>query len=65
MKDEITMSRIIKQSVTFCREDFDTKKEWLEFCKKIKSDEEYMEDSFYENLDYDDVELIEDVKVED
>jgi hypothetical protein len=63
--EEVTLSFVIKQSVTFCVDDFDTREEFEEFILKLKSDEEFMLDHFYDNLDNERYEVINDVKVEE
>jgi hypothetical protein len=67
MKKEktVTISRIVKQTVTFSDWDFETTKEFDKFVLKLKSDEEYMLDHFYDNLDDEHYEMIKDVFIED
>jgi len=63
--EEITMSFVIKQKVTFCVDDFETREEFDEFVLKLKSDRDFMLDHFYDNLDDERYELINDVKIEE
>jgi hypothetical protein len=62
-RTSITMSRIVKQTVTFDEMDFETVEEWNEFVLNLESDEDFMLDHFYDNVDMDGVEIIEDVKI--
>jgi hypothetical protein len=62
---EITLSRIIKQEVVFCEWDFETVEEFDEFVLKLKSDEDFMLDHFFDNVDEENYEVIEGIKVEE
>ena len=62
---EITLSRIIKQEVVFCEWDFETVEEFDEFVLKLKSDENFMLDHFFHNVDEENYEVIEGIKVEE
>ena len=61
----ITLSRIVKQTVTFDEWDFETTEEFNEFALKLNSDEEYMLDHFYDNLDDEHYEMVKDVFIEE
>jgi len=61
----ITLSRIVKQTVTFDEWDFETIEEFNEFVLKLNSDEEYMLDHFYDNLDDEHYEMVKDVFIEE
>jgi hypothetical protein len=62
---EITLSRIIKQEVVFCEWDFETVEEFDEFVLKLKSDKDFMLDHFFDNVDEENYEVIEGIKVEE
>jgi hypothetical protein len=62
---EITLSRIIKQEVVFCEWDFETVEEFDEFVLKLKSDEDFMLDHFFDNVDEENYKVIEGIKVEE
>ena len=64
-RTSITMSRIVKQTVTFDEMDFETVEEWNEFVLNLKSDEGFMLDHFYDNLDDEYYEMIKDVIIEE
>jgi hypothetical protein len=62
---EITLSRIIKQEVVFCEWDFETVEEFDEFVLKLKSDKDFMLAHFFDNVDEENYEVIEGIKVEE
>ena len=64
-RTSITMSRIVKQIVTFDEMDFETVEEWNEFVLNLKSDKGFMLDHFYDNLDDEYYEMIKDVIIEE
>jgi hypothetical protein len=62
---EITLTRTIKQTVTFCEWDFETTEAFDKFVSKVNSDEDFRLDLFEDNLDDEHYEVIQDVKVEE
>ena len=62
---EITLTRTIEQTVTFCEWDFETTEEFDEFVSRVKLDEDFRLDLFEDNLDDEHYKVIEDVKVEE
>ena len=67
MKKEktVTLSRIVKQTVTFSDWDFETTEEFDKFVLKLQLFEEYMLDCFYDNLDDEHYEMVKDVFIEE
>ena len=67
MKQEktVTLSRIVKQTVTFSDWDFETTEEFDKFVLKLQLFEEYMLDCFYDNLDDEHYEMVKDVFIEE
>ena len=65
IRKTVTLSRIVKQTVTFDELDFDSIEEFNEFVLNLESDEDFMLDHFYDNVDMERVEMIEDVKIEE
>jgi hypothetical protein len=67
MKKEktVTISRIVKQTVTFSDWDFETTEEFDKFVLKLQLFEEYMLDCFYNNLDDEHYEMVKDVFIEE
>jgi hypothetical protein len=47
----ITINAIANNKVTFHPEDFDTWDQFKEFCDKLRNDEDFKYDAFFENLD--------------
>jgi len=62
---EITLTRTIEQTVTFCEWDFETIEEFDEFVSKVKLDEDFRFDLFEDNLDDEHYEVIQNVKVKE
>ena len=58
---EITLTRTIEQTVTFCEWDFETIEEFDEFVSKVKSDEDFRFDLFEDNLSDEHYKVIQDV----
>lgn len=48
---EIRLSQTITNYVFFCEDDFESEEEFNEFVNKIKTDGEYLDEVFYENVD--------------
>ena len=65
IRKTVTLSRIVKQTVTFDELDFDSIEEFNEFVLNLESDEDFMLDHFYDNVDMERVEMIEDVKIKE
>ena len=59
---KVTLFRIVKQSVTFYEDDFNTIEEFDKFVDELKTDEELMIHTFYENMEDD--EVINDINIE-
>jgi hypothetical protein len=47
----ITINAIANNKVTFHPEDFDTWDQFKEFCDKLRNDEDFKYDAFFEHLD--------------
>jgi hypothetical protein len=62
---EIKLFRIVKQSMYFCEEDFETVEEYDKFVDELKSNEEFLLDTFYDNFDGEGEEIISDVEIEE
>ena len=64
---QIKLFRIVKQSMYFCEEDFETVEEYDKFVDELKSNEDFLLDTFYDNFDdndrYDGI--ISDVEIEE
>jgi hypothetical protein len=48
---EIRLSQTVTNYVFFCEDDFESEEEFNEFINKIKTDGEYLDEVFYENVD--------------
>jgi hypothetical protein len=48
---EIRLSQTVTNYVFFCEDDFESEEEFNEFVNKIKTDGEYLDEVFYENVD--------------
>jgi hypothetical protein len=65
---KIRLIRTVKQEMYFCEDDFGGIEEFNEFVLELKSDKDFREDTFYDNLDDDcdgessDISLIEEVE---
>ena len=59
----IKLFRVVKQSVTFYEDDFNTIEEFDKFVNELKTDEEMMIHIFHENNDTD--EVISDIEIEE
>ena len=62
---EITLFRIVKQSMYFCEEDFETVEEYDKFVDELKSNEDFLLDTFYDNFDGENEKIISDVKTKE
>jgi len=62
---EIKLFRIVKQSMYFCEEDFETVEEYDKFVDELKSNEDFLLDTFYDNFDGENEKIISDVKTKE
>ena len=62
---EIRLFRVVKQSVFFCEDDFESVEEFDKFVDELKSNEEFLLDTFYDNFDGDNEEIISNVEIEE
>ena len=62
---EIRLFRVVKQSMFFCEDDFETIEEYDKFVDELKSNEEFLLDTFYDNFDGDNEEIISNVEIEE
>ena len=62
---EITLFRVVKQSMFFCEDDFETVEEYDKFVDELKSNEEFLLDTFYDNFYGEGEEIISDVEIEE
>ena len=63
---EITLFRVVKQSMFFCEDDFETVEEFDKFVDELKSNEDFLLDTFYDNLGGNEGdEIISDVEIEE
>ena len=62
---EITLFRVVKQSMFFCEDDFESVEEFDKFVDELKSNEEFLLDTFYDNFDGDNEEIISNVEIEE
>ena len=62
---EIRLFRVVKQSVFFCEDDFESVEEYDKFVDELKSNEEFLLDTFYDNFDGDNEEIISNVEIEE
>ena len=62
---QIKLFRIVKQSMYFCEDDFETVEEYDKFVGVLKSNEEFLLDTFYDNFDGEGEEIISDVEIEE
>ena len=62
---QITLFRIVKQSMYFCEEDFETVEEYDKFVDELKSNEDFLLDTFYDNFDGENEKIISDVKTKE
>ena len=62
---EITLFRVVKQSMFFCEDDFESVEEYDKFVDELKSNEEFLLDTFYDNFDGDNEEIISNVEIEE
>jgi hypothetical protein len=63
---EIRLFRVVKQSMFFCENDFETIEEYDKFVDELKSNEEFLLDTFYDNFDGGcNDEIINDVEIEE
>jgi hypothetical protein len=49
----ITLSRIVREEITFYEDDFKTIEEFDQFVLELKSNQDFRYDTFYDNLDDD------------
>ena len=62
---QITLFRVVKQSMFFCEDDFETVEEYDKFVDELKSNEEFLLDTFYDNFYGEGEEIISDVEIEE
>jgi hypothetical protein len=62
---EIKLFRIVKQSMYFCEEDFETVEEYDKFVDELKSNEDFLLDTFYDNFDGENEKIISDIKTKE
>jgi len=63
---EIRLFRVVKQSMFFCENDFESVEEYDKFVDELKSNEEFLLDTFYDNFDGGcNDEIINDVEIEE
>ena len=62
---EIRLFRVVKQSMFFCEDDFETIEEYDKFVAKLKSNKDFLLDTFYDNFDGDNEEIISNVEIEE
>ena len=62
---EIKLFRIVKQSMYFCEDDFETVEEYDKFVDELKSNEDFLLDTFYDNFDGENEKIISDVKTKE
>ena len=62
---EITLFRVVKQSMFFCEDDFESVEEYDKFVDELKSNEEFLLDTFYDNFDGDNEEIISNGEIEE
>jgi hypothetical protein len=62
---QITLFRVVKQSMYFCEDDFKTVEEYDKFVDELKSNEEFLLDTFYDNFYGEGEEIISDVEIEE
>jgi len=59
------ITRIVKQTVTYYEGDFDSSEEFDKYFNKMKSDDKLLVDSFFNNFDEDNEEIIENIELND
>jgi hypothetical protein len=62
---QIKLFRIVKQSMYFCEDDFETVEEYDKFVDELKSNEDFLLDTFYDNFDGENEKIISDVKTKE
>ena len=62
---KVTLFRIVKQSVTFYEDDFNTIEEFDKFVDELKSNKDFLLDTFYDNCDGSNEEIISNVEIEE
>jgi len=62
---QITLFRVVKQSMYFCEDDFETVEEYDKFVDELKSNEDFLLDTFYDNFDGENEKIISDVKTKE
>ena len=62
---KVTLFRIVKQSVTFYEDDFNTIEEYNKFVDELINDGEFALDTFYDNCDDCNEEIISNVEIEE
>lgn len=62
---KVTLFRVVKQSVTFYEDDFNTIEEFDKFVDELINDGEFAMDTFYDNFDGDNDEIISNVEIEE
>jgi hypothetical protein len=61
----VNLFRVVKQSMTFCEDDFESVEEFDKFVDELKSNNDFLLDTFYDNLDDDCDIIINDVDIEE
>ena len=62
---QIKLFRIVKQSMYFCEDDFETVEEYDKFVDELKSNEDFLLDTFYDNFDGENEKIISDIKTKE
>ena len=62
---EITLFRVVKQSMFFCEDDFESVEEYDKFVDELINDGVFALDTFYDNFDGDNEEIISNVEIEE
>jgi hypothetical protein len=62
---EIRLFRVVKQSVFFCEDDFESVEEYDKFVDELINDGVFALDTFYDNFDGDNEEIISNVEIEE
>ena len=62
---KVTLFRVVKQSMFFCEDDFDTVEAFDKFVDELKSNRDFLLDTFYDNCDGENEEIISDVEIKE
>ena len=60
---KVTLFRVVKQSMFFCEDDFESVKEYDKFVDELKSNKDFLLDTFYDNCDGSNEEIISNVEI--